>query len=110
MTHTIEISLKIPSLRVRREGKDGLDTIVNSDVRFTKHVQLDGVPKPGEVLTMTVGPAGTFQCSVVRSDWRDDRNMFVTACQYSKRSMLEADYQALVDDPDWQMRGLLPGS
>ena len=109
MTHTIEISLKIPSLRIRREGKDALDTIVNTDVRFTKHVQLDVVPKPGDVLSMTVGPAGSFQCNVIRTDWRDDKDMFVTACQYARRSMVEADYQALVDDPAWQMRDLLPG-
>ena len=110
MTHTLEISLKIPSLRVRREGKDALETIVNSDVRFAKHVQIEGVPKPGDVLTMTVGTDGSFQCNVMRSDWHDDRSMFITSCQYSKRSMLEADYQALVDDPAWQMRGLLPGT
>jgi hypothetical protein len=36
--------------------------------------------------------------------------MFITSCQYGKRSILESDYQALVDDPAWQMRGLLPGS
>jgi hypothetical protein len=110
MTHTLEISLKIPSLRVRREGKIDPETIVNSDVRFIKHVQLEGVPKSGDVLTMTVGQAGSFLCNVVRSDWHDDRNMFITACQYAKRSILESDYQALVDDPAWQMRGLLPGS
>ena len=110
MTHTIEISLKIPSLRIRDEAKDALDTIVNTDVRFAKRVQLDVVPKPGDVLSMTVGPSGSFQCTVTRTDWRDDKNMFVTACQYAKRSMLKADYQALVDDEAWQMRDLLPGS
>ncbi len=110
MTHTIEVTLKIPSLRIRREGKDALETIVNTDVRFTKHVQIEGVPKPGDVLSMTVGTAGTFQCNVLRSHWDDDKNMFVTACQYAKRSMLEVDYQALVEDPAWQMRGLLPGT
>ena len=110
MRHTIEISLKIPSLRVRHEGKDALDTIVNTEVRFAKHVQLDVVPKPGDVLSMTVGPSGSFQCTVMRTDWRDDKNMFVTACQYAKRSMLKEDYQALVDDEAWQMRDLLPGS
>jgi hypothetical protein len=110
MTHTVEISLKIPSLRIRTEGKDALDTIVNTDVRFTKHVQVEAVPKPGDVLRMTVGAAGSFQCTVTRTDWRDDKNMFVTACQYAKRSMLAADYQALVDDEAWQMRDLLPGA
>jgi hypothetical protein len=106
MTHTIEISLRIPSLRVRREGKDSPETIANSDVRFTKHVQLEAVPKPGDVLTMTLGSGGTFQCEVVRSDWHHDKNMFVTACRYFKRSISEAEYQALMDSSDWQVRGL----
>ena len=29
--------------------------------------------------------------------------MFVTACRYSKRSISEAEYQALTDAPDWQV-------
>ncbi len=107
MTHTLEISLRIPSLRVHRDGKADPETIVNSDVRFTKHVQLDAVPKPGDVLTMTVGSGQSFACEVVRSDWHDDKNMFVVACRYSKRSISEAEYQSLMDASDWQVRGLL---
>jgi hypothetical protein len=108
MTHTLEISLRIPSLRVRgREGKEGPETIANSDVRFFKQVELDKIPKPGDVLTMVVGSGGSFQCEVIRSDWHHEKNMFVTACRYSKRSISEAEYQALLDASDWQMRTLL---
>jgi hypothetical protein len=107
MTHTLEISLRIPSLRVRREGKEGLETIANNDVRFIKRVELESIPKPGDVLTMTVGAGGTFQCEVVRSDWHHDKNMFVTACRYSKRSISEAEYRSLIDASDWQVRALL---
>ena len=103
----LEISLRIPSLRVRREGKDSPETIANNDVRFIKRVELESVPKPGDVLTMMVGSSGSFQCEVVRSDWHPDKNMFVTACRYSKRSISEAEYQALLDASDWQMRTLL---
>jgi hypothetical protein len=107
VTHTIEISLRIPSLRVRPADGKPAATIANSDVRFIKHVELETVPKPGDVLTMTVGSGGTFQCDVVRSDWHHDKNMFVTACRYSKRSISEAEYQALMDASDWQVRALL---
>ncbi len=107
MIHTVEISLRIPSLRVRREGKEDPETIVNSDVRFIKHVDLEAIPKAGDALTMTVGSGGAFACEVVRSDWHHDKNMFVVACRYSKRSILEAEYQALMDASDWQVRGLL---
>jgi len=102
-----EISLKIPSLRVRREGKDSPETIANSDVRFIKLVELDRVPKSGDVLTMTIGSEASFQCEVVRSDWHQDKNMFVTACRYSKRSISEAEYHALMGASDWQMKALL---
>ena len=102
-----EISLRIPSLRVRREGKDSPETIANSDVRFIKHVELERVPKAGDVLTMTIGSEASFQCEVIRSDWHHDKNMFVTACRYSKRSITEAEYQALMGASDWQVRALL---
>lgn len=103
----LEISLRIPSLRVRREGKDAPETIANNDVRFVKLVELERPPKPGDVLTMTVGSEGSFQCEVVRSDWHHEKNMFVTACRYAKRSISEAEYRALIDASDWHVRPLL---
>ena len=102
-----EISLRIPSLRVRPEGKDSPETISNSDVRFVKRVELARVPKSGDLLTMTIGSEASFQCEVVASNWHDDKNMFVTACRYSKSSISEAEYQALLNASDWQVRALL---
>jgi hypothetical protein len=107
MAQTVEISLRIPSLRVRREGKEALETIANSDVRFSKQIELQTIPKPGDVLHMTVSSGGTFDCDVVRSDWHHEKNMFVIACRYSKRSISPAEYQALMDSSDWQLRVLL---
>jgi hypothetical protein len=107
MAQTIEISLRIPSIRVRLPGKDAAETIANSDVRFTKHLEIATIPKPGDVLTVTVASGGAFACEVVRSDWHDDKNMFVIACRYLKRSISEAEYQALTNDADWKMKSLL---
>jgi hypothetical protein len=107
MAQTVEIRLRIPSLRVRREGKEGLETIANSDVRFSKQLELQTIPKPGDVLNMDVSSGGTFDCEVVRSDWHQDANMFIISCRYSKRSITPAEYQALVDSSDWHMRNLL---
>ena len=107
MTQTVEISLRVPSLRVRREGKEGLETITNSEVRFGKQVVLEAIPKPGDVLTMTISSGATFECDVVRSDWQDDRNMFVISCRYSKRSISPAEYHAFMSASDWQIRTLL---
>jgi hypothetical protein len=107
MAQTVEISLRIPSLRIRREGKDSPETIANSDVRFSKRLELDAIPKPGEVLKMAVSSGGTFECDVVRSEWHHEKNMFVVACRYSKRSISPDDYQALIDSTDWQAKALL---
>lgn len=107
MAQTVEINLRIPSLRVRREGKEDMETIANSDVRFSKRVELEAIPKAGEILTMTVVGGASFDCEVVRSEWQDEKNMFVVACRYSKRSISPADYQALIDSSDWQVKPLL---
>jgi hypothetical protein len=107
MTHLVEISLRIPSIRGSRAGNDTPATIVNNDVRFIKQVELESIPKAGDVLTMTVESAEAFDCEVIRSDWHQDKNMFVIACRYGKRSMSEAAYQTLLDAPDWQRRELL---
>ena len=107
MAQTVEINLRIPSLRVARAGKEGLETITNSDVRFSKQVELAAIPKTGDVLRMTVSSGGTFDCDVVMSDWHQDKNMFVIACRYSKRSITAAEYQALMSSSDWQVKALL---
>lgn len=107
MSQIVEISLRIPSLRVKRDGKDAPDTIANSDVRFIKPIEVETIPKPGTMLNMTVGPDWTFECEVVRSDWHEGKNMFVVACRYSKRSITPAEYQTLMNASDWQMRALL---
>jgi hypothetical protein len=36
---------------------------------------------------MAVGVGGTFECEVVRSDWHHEKNLFVIACRYRKRSI-----------------------
>ena len=107
MRQTVEISLRIPSLRIRREDTNALETINNSDVRFTKHIELESIPKPGDVLMMAISSGETFECQVVRSDWYHDKNAFVIACRYSRRSMPPAEYQALMNSSDWRVRALM---
>ena len=107
MAQTVEISLRVPSLRVRREGKEAPETINNSDVRFSKQIDIDSIPKPGVVLPMSISSGETFDCEVVRSDWHHDKNMFVVACRYSKRSITQGEYHALMNSSDWHVRALL---
>jgi len=107
MPQTVEISLRIPSLHIRREDTDALETINNSDIRFSKQIELESIPKPGDVLMMAMSSGETFECQVVRSDWYHDRNTFVIACRYSRRSIPPAEYQALMNSSDWQVRALM---
>ena len=107
MAQTVEISLRIPSLRIRREDTDALETINNSDIRFSKQIELESIPKPGVVLTMAISSGETFECDVVSSNWHHSKNMFVIACRYSKRSVSPAEYHALMNASDWQVRALM---
>jgi hypothetical protein len=107
MAQTVEISLRIPSLRIRRDGKEAMETVTNSDIRFTKQVELEAIPKAGEVLQMSISSGETFDCDVVASNWHHERNMFVIACRYSKRSISAAEYTALMESSDWLVRPLL---
>ncbi len=107
MAQTVEIHLRIPSLRVRREGKENPETIANGDVRFTKQVELAAIPKTGDVLHMEVSSGGRFDCEVVRSDWHQEKDMFIIACRYSNRSIAAAEYEALLNSSDWHVHALL---
>ena len=103
MIHTVEIKLRIPSLRQGRPQRDS-PPIANDDVRFIKRVELEAIPQQGDVLTMTIESSGeTFQCEVLRSDWHDEKNMFVIACRYARRSISEADYLRLMSAGDWHV-------
>ena len=107
MPQIVQISLRLPSLRIRVSEGAEPTTVDNSDVRFTKQIEVQSIPKPGETLSMSIDNGETFPCEVVQANWRDDKNMFVVACRYSKRSISPADYEALMASSDWQMKALL---
>ena len=107
VAQTVEIRLRIPSLRAHGQQTDSARMIANDDVRFIKQVELANIPRRGELLTMTTESGATFQCEVVRSDWHDDKNMFVIACRYARRTISEAEYRGLMGAPDWHVTGVL---
>ena len=65
-------------------------------------------PKPGVSLEFVLRSGHTLTCEVVRADWSEEKALFVLSCTYSKRSIAEGDYLALINDPDWTVRQLLP--
>ena len=41
---------------------------------------------------------------VARTDWNEDKGMFILSCQYANRSITSEEYSLLVDDPDWVLK------
>ena len=65
-------------------------------------------PKPGDVLSLSTDEGRTtFDCTVTRSDWSEDKGLFIVACTYAKRSLPVDTYNALVSDAAWMMKPLL---
>ncbi len=106
MSQQVEVSLRIPNMKVRARDEYGYP-IDHSSVRFKKLVVVPAIPKPGDSLQLTTDSGGMFESTVQRTDWHEERELFVVACQYSKKSLAADDYDALESDPDWQMRPLI---
>jgi len=101
----LEVNLKIP--RVTLRPVDGPAQVVdNSAIRYTKLIHVPAVPKAGEVLQVTAGPFQTFDCTVTRADWSDQRELFIVSCSYAKRSMSTEEYDALINDAAWKSKPL----
>jgi hypothetical protein len=70
-------------------------------VRFGKRMMVDAVPASGTGLRLSTQFGEPFESRVIRADWSDDKNLFVVSCTYGPRSITEADYNALLADPEW---------
>ena len=107
MPTEIEVNMRVPTLTVRSPGEAD-KRIDNSSIRFTRRIQVPALPKPGDVLALsTAGGSATFECTVTRSDWHEEKALFVVACTYAKRSLAVDTYSALVNDGEWTMKQLL---
>ena len=84
-----------------------LTPVDNKDIRFTKRIELASIPKPGETLTMCAGEGEPFPCEVVQANWHHEKNIFVVACRYGRRSVSPGDYRAIANAADWSSRPLL---
>ena len=99
--------MRIPSLSVR-SATEGDTRIDNAAVRFTRLTTVPAIPKPGDSLVLSTNKGDTtFACTVTRSDWHEEKELFVVSCSYAKRSVSIDMYSALVNDADWTMKPLL---
>ena len=93
-------------MKVRALDENGYP-IDHSQVRFRKVIDVEGIPKSEVMLDLSTSSGRVLPARVVRSDWNEDRGLFVVSCQYANRSITLEEYRALADDPDWQMKHLL---
>jgi hypothetical protein len=101
----VEVNMKIPRVTIRAAGQ--ADKIIdNSTVRFTTQIKVPAIPKQGTALQLATRDGGAFECTVTRSDWNEEKSLFVVSCSYAKRSMSADDYGALVSDSEWTMKQL----
>ena len=101
MVMDVEIELRIPALTVTKEdGTPG--RIDNAAVRFRKVIQVPAFPPPGSTIPLTVGSDFAFECTVARADWHEEKQLFVVSCKYPKQRIFPHEYEALLNDPDWQ--------
>ena len=105
MAQQIEVSLRIPNMKVRTLDENGYP-IDHSTIRFKTVVEAAAIPKPGEMLQLKASDK-TLPATTVRADWSDDRGMFVVACQYANRSITAEEHQALLGDPNWRVTPLI---
>jgi hypothetical protein len=59
-------------------------------------------PKPASKISVSIGSRVGVSCLIERADWSDDKQMFVLTCQYPNRRILPAEYEELLNDPQWK--------
>ena len=106
MSIPVEVSLRIPSVKNPILDENGYP-LDHASIRFITKITVPAIPKPGTTLQLTTSSGKGFSCDVVRSDWSEEKEMFVVSCKYSNRSIPADEYGALVNDTEWRMRPLL---
>jgi hypothetical protein len=106
MSIEVEVNVKIPTLTIK-SANEPPKIIDNSSVRFTKLIKVPSILKPGTPLQLTTSRGETFECTVTRADWSDERELFILSCNYAKRSISPDQYEALANDAEWTMRQLI---
>jgi hypothetical protein len=102
----VEVNLAIPRVKVPVKDENGYP-IDNGTVRFTKTIEVTAIPPPGAPLQLTTSAGHEFECTVTRSDWHEERGLFVLSCRYSKRSIPADECAALFNDSEWKVKPLL---
>jgi len=91
---------------MKAAGTEEAKVIDNSAIRFSKCVELQTIPKQGDVLEMSAGRSA-FPCEVLQVNWHESKNTFVVACKYGRSRMLPEDYFEISGASEWTSKPLL---
>ena len=103
MSIAVEVNLKIPGLTIRSADQP-VKVINNSAVRFARLMDVPAIPQPGASIEVPVSAGVTFDCTVTRSEWHEDRSIFIVSCHFSKARISPDDYHALINNADWTQK------
>jgi hypothetical protein len=101
-----EVRLRVPNMKVRAVGPEGYP-IDHSAMRFRRVIEIPRFPRVGDSLVLPTSAGRTLQANVAHVEIDEPRRLFILSCQYASRSIEPADYAALTDDPEWQLKHLL---
>jgi hypothetical protein len=102
----VEVRLRVPNMKVRALDENGYP-VDHASMRFRKAIDVEKIPKPEEELSLTTSSGRVLAARVVRSDWNESLGRFIVSCQYANRSITVEEYEALKQDPEWQLKHLL---
>jgi hypothetical protein len=97
----VEIELRIPTLTIKTED-DSPRKIDNSLVRFRKVIQVPAFLPSGSKIELNAGSDFAFECVITRADWHEEKQRFVLSCKYPKQKIFLHEYEALLNDPQWE--------
>lgn len=104
MSQVVEVSLRLPARPKLKSASFPYGVV---DIRFTKQIDVETLPKVGEILAMSAGSL-PFPCKVIQRNWDESKNMFVLACEYGGSSRISnEDYLAILEARDWTSKTLL---
>ena len=103
----VEIELRIPTFTVKNED-DTPRRVDNSLVRFRRVIQVPAFPPPGSTIALSASSTLSFECVIARADWHEEKQRFVLSCKYPKQRIFPHEYEALLNDPQWE-RTEFPG-
>ena len=106
MSKSIEVSIKVPKNSKTPLLDENGYPIDMASVRFKTVMSVEAIPKPGDTLQMAAGDQ-TFDATVVRADWSDERGMFIVSCQFARRSISVVEQAALMADTKWSLVPLI---